>query len=743
MKTKLSHLLPLLCFFVSTILHAQNTPPLQPSDPDWTIEMQEVSVEARRAIKTIERKGPIDGPIIYSGKKNEVIIVSSLDADLSINNPRQVFAKVPGVHIWENDGTGIQLGIATRGLNPNRSWEFNVRQNGYDISSEVFGYPEAYYTPPMEAVETIELLRGSSALQFGPQFGGLLNFKIKEAPVDREFMLETQQTAGSYGLFNSFNAIGGTKGKFSYYAFYHTRSADGWRDNSRFQVNTGYINLNYAFSDRLKLSFDFTSMSYEKQQAGGLSDEMFRDNARQSNRERNWFSTPWNVGSLTLDYAINDRTDLNIRTFGVLAERSSVGFLAGPNVEDVINPLTNDFANRQVDRDFYRNAGTEARVLHRYDLLNNESALSVGMRAYVGNTLRQQGGIGTTGRTMDFSIARMQENGQEFARDLDFFTYNYAVFAENLFKVTDRLSITPGVRYEVIQNRLDGAFGVNNPVTDRNLDRGFFLFGTGVEFKTSETTNIYANYSQAFRPVTMAELTPVATLEDVDANLNDQTGFNFDLGYRGSFKNYINFDLGYFYMNYGNRIGVITDDRGLPFRTNVGSSISQGFESLIEFEPLKALKMNPRFGNINLFASTAFIDATYTSWNNPAALTNPELDFTGNRVENAPEFIHRFGLTYAYKTFSATTQVSSIGSVFTDANNTVIPNANATNGKIDGYNLVDIAFTYAFSKKYNLRFGANNVFDTDYATRRAGGYPGPGLLPGEGRTFFVGLGGIF
>ena len=108
----------------------------------------------------VERLPEIQGTIIYSGKKNEVIKIGSLDADLSTNNPRQVFGKVPGVTIWESDGSGIQLGIATRGLSPNRSWEFNVRQNGYDISSEVFGYPESYFSPPMEAVSTIEVVRG-------------------------------------------------------------------------------------------------------------------------------------------------------------------------------------------------------------------------------------------------------------------------------------------------------------------------------------------------------------------------------------------------------------------------------------------------------------------------------------------------------------------------------------------------------------------------------------------------------
>lgn len=74
-----------------------------------------------------------------------------------MNNTRQIYARIPGVNIWENDGTGAQVSIGLRGLNPNRSWEMNTRQNGYDISSDIFGYPEAYYNPSMEAVEKLKL----------------------------------------------------------------------------------------------------------------------------------------------------------------------------------------------------------------------------------------------------------------------------------------------------------------------------------------------------------------------------------------------------------------------------------------------------------------------------------------------------------------------------------------------------------------------------------------------------------
>ncbi|HSV87705.1 MAG TPA: TonB-dependent receptor [Bacteroidales bacterium] len=699
-----------------------------------SIPLTEFTIKADAPRNEIDRLPAIQGTRIYAGKKNEVIRLSTLDADLSTNNPRQVFAKVPGVSIWENDGTGIQLSVATRGLNPNRSWEFNVRQNGYDISSEVFGYPESYFTPPMEAVSHIEVVRGAASLQYGPQFGGLLNFVIKDPAPDREVTFEAQQTLGTYGLFNSYNAVGGTLGRFSYFGYYHQRSAEGWRKNSRYTINTGFIRMNYAFNPRLNVRLEYTRMNYRSQQPGGLTDLQFVSDARQSGRDRNWFSTPWNVAALIINYDLSETAKIDVKLFGVLAERNSVGYVRPIHVPDTFNVNIGSFNNRQVDRDLYLNLGAETRILKKYRLFNSDNAISAGFRAYYGQTDRLQLGIGTTGREMDFNIERLQPNGNEFGRDLFFTTDNFAFFAQNLFRITPRLSVTPGFRLEIINN---SASGLINPaggdIGDRQHNRTLLLAGIGLEYKTTATTNFYANFSQSFRPVTFAELTPSATSDIIDPDMRDQKGFNLDAGWRGSITDALSFDVGVFYLHYGDRVGNILRD-GVIFRTNIGTSVSKGIESYILFEPLKLLSNSLRIGNIAMFASMAFVDATYTEWNNPA------IDLTGNRVENAPEYIHRFGLTYHYDRFSVTAQFNTIGDVFTDAANTVTPNAAGTIGQLDGYQIIDLSATYFFGNNFNLRFGINNLTNEVFTTRRAGGYPGPGLLPGQGRTSYVSVG---
>jgi Fe(3+) dicitrate transport protein len=118
-------------------------------------ELGEIIIAKPLLNNGIERMPEIRDNIIYATKKNEVVKLSSATANLAQNNSRQIFAKVPGIHVWESDGSGVQMGIAARGLSPNRMWEFNTRQNGYDISSDPFGYPEAYYTPSVESLDRI------------------------------------------------------------------------------------------------------------------------------------------------------------------------------------------------------------------------------------------------------------------------------------------------------------------------------------------------------------------------------------------------------------------------------------------------------------------------------------------------------------------------------------------------------------------------------------------------------------
>lgn len=704
---------------------------------EQTVSLDEFQLSASRGILGQDHLPEVDDFRINAGKKNEVIRIGEINANLAMNNSRQIFGKTPGISIWENDGSGIQLGVASRGLSPNRSWEFNVRMNGYDITPDPMGYPEAYFTPPMEVVEQIEIIRGASSLQYGPQFGGLMNFVLRKPDKSTRFTAETINTFGSNGLFSSFNYVGGTEGKWNYTAYYQKRIGNGWRDNGYFNTDHAHLELNYAASNRLKLGMEMTYMTTESQQPGGLTDAQFEEDSRQSSRGRNWFSTPWFVPSLSAEYLISTKTKLSLKAFGTIAERNSVGFVRPINVED-------DLGNRQVDRDYYTTYGSELRLSSTYRLFGKEQTLMTGLRYFNGHIDRKQLGVGTSGTEMDFSV----EAG-DYRRDLDFNNVNLAAFAENVFRFSDKFLVTGGIRVENIRSVMEGQLNLanGNPQLLEQISRtrSFALLGVGTEYHLTPGTEFYANFSQAYRPVLISDLTPPATTDVIDPNLKDSRGYNVDFGYRGSFFSYLKFDLSYFYLNYEDRIGTVAqtgqDGSIYQFRTNLGNSVSQGFEGYIEFDPITALFESSKIGYLHLFASLAFIDATYGDFE-VTTVSKGEIqtrNLNGNQVENAPRKINRFGATYNLSKFSMTWQLSDIGEAYSDALNTETPNAGATVGLVPAYRVQDLSASWNVWKQHSLKAGVNNLTDERYFTRRAGGYPGPGIMPADGRTFYVTL----
>jgi Fe(3+) dicitrate transport protein len=695
--------------------------------------LKDVTIVGRNSKSDYQQIPEIVGTNIYAGKKNALIVLDNVQGNIANNTMRQVLAKVPGIHIWESDPSGIQIGIAARGLSPNRSWEFNIRQNGYDIAADPFGYPEAYYNPQLQAVQRIEIVRGQGALQYGPQFGGMVNYILKNgSEINKPVEFETQQTIGSNGLLNSFNAIGGKKGKVNYYSFYDQRNGEGWRDNSQFFTKAGFGSITYNFTNQLSLSFELMHSHIRSQQAGGLTDAQIKKDAQQSFRSRNWFDIKWTTPAITLQYEINDHSRWNTKIFGTIGDRNSVGFLQPITVKDSINLTTNQFNNRVVNLDKYRNYGLESRIITDYFIGKMKNTISGGLRLYTGTTHRLADGKGSTGSDYDVSITGI------YPRDVSFESNNAAGFIENIFRLSDKLYLIPGIRYEWLEGAASGRNGINSSGQAINLQnitrsRSFLLGGIGSEYHLTSNTELYANFSQAYRPIQFANLQAPPTTDIVDPDLKDARGYNIDLGYRGKVKNYLQFDISGFYLQYNNRVGTITPS-GANYRliTNVGASTSKGLESYIEFNPVRAFT-NSEHTDLILFSSYAYTDARYSG-------DHKDANTKDKKVENAPQDILRAGISFGYKSFLFTTQLSHVGGTFSDANNTTTPSMNGNTGFIPAYTITDLTASYKFSKKMNLKAGINNLNDTMYFTRRAGGYPGPGALPGDGRNFFISIG---
>ena len=701
--------------------------------------LDEIEIIVRNEkVFSLERLSAVEGTSIFEGKKSEVILVDQSMANLASNNSRQIFSQVAGLNIYQNDDAGLQLNIGGRGLDPNRTSNFNTRQNGYDISADVLGYPESYYTPPAEAIKNIQIVRGAASLQYGTQFGGLVNFVIKEPKINQKQEVVIRNSLGSNNLFTNFTSFKGSSGKFRYYSYFNFKQGDGFRKNSFFNSKNFFLKTIYDFSKKSKLSFDLTYFTYLTQQAGGLNDMMFALDPFQSNRKRNWFSVDWLLYNLTFNHNFGPNKSFSINLFGLNAKRYALGFRVNR-----VDQIDSNGPRDLIYGDF-KNMGLETKFLNNYKLFQKESIFVLGSKLYFANNESQQG------PGSDMSDPEFHFYNDEFPNYNNQSSYKYpnqniSLFGENIIKISNKMSITPGFRLEYINTKAKGNFerivqdAALNVIQhdtiyeNRKNERLFLLTGLGLTYDINKEIEAYSNFSQNYRSVTFADISTVNPAYAIDPEISDENGYTFDFGLRGNFENNVNFDASFFHLAYNNRIGFVQklfDDGNVKaYRTNTGDAKIYGLESLIDLNLKKIVGLNSKY-IFNSFFNFSLIQSEYTSSNEPGV--------EGNEVEFVPKYNFKYGLKFGYKNFTSYLQYSYLSRQFSDSSNSVESNLSGVIGEIPAYNILDISLNYKLGR-FKFESGVNNLLNNYYFTRRATGYPGPGIIPSPPRNYYFTL----
>ncbi len=710
-----------------------------------------VLTQRRERVFALRSLRDVEGTAIYAGKKSEVISMEKVVGNLAANNARQIFNQVVGLNIYDNGDAGLQLNIGGRGLNPNRTQNFNTRQNGYDISADVLGYPESYYTPPPEALSEIQVIRGAASLQYGTQFGGLINFKFKAPNPYKEIELVSRQSLGSNNLFTSFNSLSGTVGKFSYYTFYNYKEGESFRPNSQFESHNAFAHLGWQFKPGTNLSVEYTYLDYLAQQPGGLTDMQFYSDPSFSNRSRNWFEVNWMLYALKFEHEISERTEFSLNLFGLDASRKAVGYR-----ENRVSQPDDPEVPRELLVDNFNNWGAEARLLTRYNLFREESIFLIGSKYYDAyNTQRQ--GAGSASAGPDFQLANNEFPNYSRQSQFAFPNKNLAIFGENIFNITSKFSITPGVRFEYINTQGDGTYKnivldlagnvlLNETLSDnRKFDRSFVLFGIGNSYKISPGAELYANFSQNYRSVTFSDIRVVNPVFRVDPNITDEEGFTSDLGLRGRINNRFSYDLSAFGLKYSSRIGevlkpeerinaggeTVETGRIVRFRGNIGDAFIYGVEAFADWNVKNTFFEEQNNYRLNFFINSAFTKSEY--------IESEQTNVEGNQVEFIPELNLKTGMNFGYKNLLGSLQYTYLSSQYTDATNAPQnkdDSQRGIEGAIPAYGVMDLSLSYAY-KMYRLESGINNLLNNSYFTRRATGYPGPGIIPAQPLTWYA------
>ena len=713
-----------------------------------TAEVEAVVVRGSFDIYPVEYPAlpPVEGTRINAGKKTSFVKPEEFPT-FAGNDYREVMATTPGIIVSEEPSSPI-INFGYRGLNSQRSEFMQVLKDGVSIKNEQFGFPETHYTPILDAVERIELIRAGAALQFGPQPGGALNFVMKMPRSDAPFHFTTRNVFGSYEYYRNYTEADGTLGPLGYYFYYDHREQDGFREaNSDYDLNGGSARLVWNVTNDSRFVLTLDAYDEEHGEPGGLrrreavnppNSVFVEDDRTASTRFFDRFRLERYYATLEYQKFFSERTQLDIKAFGGYLTRWSkrqrggaFGTLpSGPDANTNAIQLRSDYTE-----------GLDARVRHDYNLFNDVSTIAGGIYFYHALQDRRD----ERGQTPDAEHGTLRNlNTGE--------TWDGAIFAENRFHF-GRLSIVPGMRLEFLQQSVDEEVNVSNPLHSQSDFSFVPLFGLGVGYvlmegqqivapppiageKGAVTKNppapivtaggpprveLYGTVSQAYRPRTYGELVPTGASSVVNGDLKEGDSLQFEYGVRGKPFPYLNFDVGGFYFTFDDQVGEIILPDGFTSTGNIGHARYIGFEAASELDVLSLINggVPSPYGNLTLYGNVTLLDAEFTSGPN-----------RGNTPAYAPDYQVKTGAIYRYKDII---KLALLGTVVDDEFG---DDGDSFEGFIPAYNVWDLTAEVKF---WNGRAGAfvgiRNIFDEDYW----GEVREEGIMPALPRNYYAGF----
>ncbi len=669
----------------------------------------------------VQTQGPfltdVGGTKIYSGKKTNLVSLSKDAPALTNNNYRQALAKVPGLLLSEESTPLFSVGY--RGLDPHRGQFMQMMKDGIPIHADMFGYPEAYYTPILQSIETIEFVRGGAGLMYGPQPGGALNYVSKMPRMDTKFSAYSENVFGSDQYFSTYESLSGSLGPAGYQAYFHEREGNGFREaNSDYEVIASGFTLTLFQDTDTRLKFFYDEYHEEHGEPGGLSlsattNLTYEQDRTATTRFNDRFKLERYYGGLILEKELSDITQLDFRLYGGHYRRWSKRQRGG-GFGTVPTGATSN-SNDIEEQDFY-NIGFEPRIRHDYELFGENHTLTLGSHSFFSRAPRvDERGASPTADTG--SVRKVSE------RDSSYFS----VFLENLFR-WGQLKVTPGVRLEHFWQSIEEKVNLDKttvPLADESEFDFAPLFGLGVAYEIAKAVEVYTNYSQSYRPKVFTQAVPNGTNQVVNQDLEEGKAWQYDVGLRGSPRPYLHWDTSYFILDFDDQIGTV----GSTVQ-NVGNARHHGLEFAADldvigaFDALENTNHAKTLGSLSPFFVMTLIDAEFQG--GPSE---------GRQPAYAPKYNLRTGLNYKWhERVSLNFFGTFLGDHFADDNSTL-------NRKIPSYKVWDLTGEVNLVRNAFDAFdvsvfgGINNIFNEEYYAR----IRSDGIDPAYGRNVYGGV----
>ena len=652
------------------------------------IELPSINVIDRQEGGASSIPGAID---IISPEEMEMIQPASLQDALKT---------VPGVNARDEEGYGAIPNIGIRGLSPNRSTKVLILEDGAPIQPSLFLSNASYYSPPVERISSIEVLKGATGLRYGPNtIGGVINYQSKTPLKDgivkgklgshgyRLLELEAGTSSEQKSMGGGINLI--------------TSEANGFRNNG-YRMNDILVKGGMAIGQSQWLGLKLTRYENEinTSYVGLRPDEFIHTPTKNPAPDDQFLS---NRTSFDINHELEIDTSTKLKTLMYWSQlernfwrrdvasktRQGTSFVDCGGTAYCVTGR-----NRNFDM-----LGIDSRLFTNYQAfgIQNESEIGVRLHSETMSNKTERSNAGPRART---GVITGNENNDAKA---------VALYLQNRFLFTDQFAVTPGVRVESYrQNRKNEMNGVQGQANNTEL-----VPGIGATWQLAPELQLYSSVYKGFAP---AMISAAISGDGVDQKLDAERSMNIEFGFRGQAQKWT-YEGAAFRMDFSNQIVNQALSGGIS-KTNGGQSLHQGAEGALGYAITSAW---------GVLANATYIPV--------AEFKGGALGPIGNRIPYTPKLTGNLGLNYSKDGLKSFLNAYHVSSQYADSANTVEESNDGTKGLIPSFTTLNWSVVYSPKRDIKLFGVVRNLFDKKFISGRSP----DGIFPGAERNFELGL----
>lgn len=605
----------------------------------------------------------------------------------------ETLRQVPGVTVLDESGTGILPNIGVRGLNPLRSEQVLLLQDGIPMTLAPYGQTGASLFPlTLQAIEAVDVARGGVAVHYGPNnVGGVINFITKRIPVKPSVTLKETLSFAKNGrmLSDSYLRAGGfVNDRLGLQVQANVIDGKGERAHSDTSTGNLMLDADWYPGDSTQIRAGLQKYTTRNELPGALTPSSYAQDRTQSTRPLDRFDGDTTRGYVNYKHQFDGGVELDWNNFG---HRSTRTFVFGNST----NASVASTQRQSSPREFWV-YGTEPRLSFDVDGPIKQKIM-LGMRY-----MREE---------VDYKVdsTTLSSGAYSVTRDWRFENDAYATYVSDTFSLLDgKLKVTPGVRHEDVRLAYrNNATGVQTRNTTSDL-----LPGLDVGYQARGDVFLFANAHKSLRPVQFTQIT-------FGGDLAAERADNLEMGVRWAATPQVDLGLTAFRFQFDNKLEFVNSTVG--FR-NLGQARHQGGELEIKWRPqdVRGLELKTAYTQVH----TEQLSGTTL----------------GNQLPYAPRQQLALDVTYRNQGWNWNLNGHYQSEMFSDSANTVAENATGSVGQIPSYWLWNAQVGHAFkwgATRMKTSLALNNLFDADYYFR--GVDYSQGRMPQAGRSILLSL----